>query len=162
MYSKKLDKMVYLDHRRFLPKDDLLRSSYKNFPSGEMCTIESPEEKNQNYVDEANSKFLALTEKQQIKEHLQKTGCRGPYALRKLHNHDRCSNRTPVEPMHTIKNISERIVKLIIGVSDSIKVCAEETSRDRFTQPNAISVVQERGMPVTNFRLRQSELIVAL
>ena len=39
------------------------------------------------------------------------TGCKGSFALKKLTDHDRYLN-TPTDPMHTLKNIAERIVKL--------------------------------------------------
>lgn len=85
-YSKALTKMVYLNHRSFLPVIDTLRTQNKGIPSSTIKPLPSP--KNMQY------------------------GCKGPYSLRRLPFHDRYQN-TPVEPMHLLKNIAEHIVKLL-------------------------------------------------
>ena len=72
------------------------------------------------YVDKANDRFAAARTKSEEDKVLQETGCKGSYSLRQLPTHDRYLN-TPVEPMHVIKNVSERLVKLVSGVSDSFK-----------------------------------------
>lgn len=159
-YSENLDKMVYLDHRRFLPQNDLLRSLDKDFPSGEVCHLDPPDEKNQDYVDRENVVFSSLATKKEQAQYSRKTGCKGSYALRRLPHHDRYNN-TPVEPMHTIKNISERITKFIVGVTDTAKVRAEEEDRNRFAQPHCSKTVLEKGLPTAKFRLTKAEITTA-
>ena len=159
-HSKNLDKVIYLNHRRFLPEKDLLRTHHKNFPTKSVCNEGPPEPKTQEYVDDANGTYLSLTTKAQRVQHCQETGCKGPNPLRKLPNHDRYNN-TPVEPMHTIKNISERMVNLISGISDSSKVRDEEYSRDRFVPHNIMRVNIDKGLPTAKFRLSKNELVIA-
>ena len=159
-YSKNLDKMIYLGHRRFLPQNDMLRSNHKDFPTKGVCKGGPPQPKTQEYIDEANGTYLSLSTKAQQVKHCRETGCKGPNSLRKLTNHDRYNN-TPVEPMHTIKNISERMVHLISGISDSSKVREEEYSRDRFVPLGIVRVDIEKGLPTAKFRLSKNELVIA-
>ena len=63
--------------------------------------------------------------------------------------------------MHTIKNVSERVVKLITGISDSTKVRDEESARGRFQPLPSANLVYERGIPTAKFRLSKNELILA-
>lgn len=119
-YSNALDKMVYLQHRAFLPRVDELHSDHNMFPS--KTSPESlPAPKTMNYVDAANTRLCAVSSSSEKKELLQETGCKGSYSLRKLPFHDRYLN-TPEEPMHLVKNMAEHIVKLLSGVSDTKKV----------------------------------------
>lgn len=83
------------------------------------------------YIDSANAKYCAAVSLAEKKQLCQTTGCKGPYSLRRLPFHDRYLN-TPVEPMHLFKNIAEHLVKLVIGVTDSVKVRREEEHRGRF------------------------------
>jgi len=82
------------------------------------------------YIDEANAEYVVTPNKDK-KVLCQKTGCKGPYSLRRLPFHD-CYMNTPVEPMHLMKNIAEHIVKMVSGISDSAKVRKEEEHRKRF------------------------------
>lgn len=106
-----------------------------------MCKLNLPEPKTQEYVDRENGKFLSLASKAEQTQYIQKTGCKGPCSLRRLKNHD-CYNNTPVDPMHTTKNISKRLIKLISGVTDTRKVRAEEENRSHFMHPSMSSVVE--------------------
>ena len=63
--------------------------------------------------------------------------------------------------MHTIKNVSERGVKLITGISDSTKVRDEESAQGRFQPLPSANLVYERGIPTAKFRLSKNELILA-
>ena len=50
-YSKELQKMVYLDHRSFLPGIDCLRTNHKNFPSKKVAD-KPPQAKTMEYIEE--------------------------------------------------------------------------------------------------------------
>ena len=60
-----------------------------------------------------------------------------------------------------LKNISERIIKLLSGKSDSAKVRAEERARNRF--PSTWCDVNEKKhlLPPAPFRLNKEELSIA-
>lgn len=76
-YSENLDKMVFLEHRRFLSQNDLLRLLDKDFPSGEACHLDPPEEKNQDYVDRENVVFSSVTTKKEQAQYSRKQDVRG-------------------------------------------------------------------------------------
>ena len=69
-----------------------------------------PTIKTMSYVDTMIGKLTAASSNDERKQIVRQSGCTGVYSLRKLPNHDRYLN-TPVEPMHLIKNIAERVVK---------------------------------------------------
>ena len=132
----------------------------KEFPSKSICTDNPPQCKTQEYMDNANEQYLTITTKKQRQNLCIKTGCKGPNALRNLPEHDRYKN-TPVEPMHTLKNVSERVVKLITGISDSVKVREDECTRNRFVPPIFTTLTYEKGLPTAKFRLSRNELKIA-
>ena len=101
-YSHCLTKMVYLGHRRYLLEGDLLRTDNKNFPH-KFDHPSPPKLKDMEYVDTTNAEYSAATIPSEQKKVAQKSGCKGPYSLRRLPGHDRFN--TPVDPMHLIKNI---------------------------------------------------------
>lgn len=129
-YSKALNKMVYLDHRSFLPVDDSLRLDHRNFPSVTVSD-KPPAAKNMTFIKEKIDSINSSTTQQERKEITQNSGLLGDYSLRRLPFHDRYLN-TPVEPMHLLKNISERLVKLLSGLTDTVKVRLDEKARKRF------------------------------
>lgn len=122
--------MVYLEHRSFLPSIDVLRTNHKNFPSKKVAD-KPPQVKTMEYVEERIANLAEAQNTQQRKRMIQSSGCTGDYSLRRLPNHDRHLN-TPVEPMHILKNIAERIAKLLSGVTDTLKVRQDEQHRKRF------------------------------
>lgn len=125
-----LNKIVYLGHRRFLLATDELRNDTDNFPHMEEYRS-PPSLKTMDYVDECNAKYDATLSATKRKKIAQSSGCKGACALRVLPNFDSL-NQVPVEPMHLIKNIAEHIVKLLAGISDTIKVRREEEAHNRF------------------------------
>ena len=163
-HCKALSKMVYLQHRRFLPPGDPLHLDINQFPHKEVCAEDAPNAKTQKFVNDANDEYKTKTTAKARTEHAQTTGCTGSYALRSLTYHDRYLN-TPVEPMHLIKCISEHIVKLISGAEDSVKVRSEEKNRMRFTSswPMEVQVGSATKiiLPPAPFRLSKSEMKIA-
>lgn len=146
-YSLYLKKMVYLDHRRFLPLNDPLRTSRENFPN-RLYPPPAPKMKTMKYVDEANARYESASTQKDKNELSQIDGCKGSYALRNLPHHDRLLN-TPVEPMHLIKDIVEHIVRFIAGVEYSVKVRKEEKSCGRF--PMSWITKEQEKLPAAVF-----------
>ena len=112
------------------------------------------------FVVKANKQFAKAKTKAEQERLLQETGCKGTYSLQRLPNYDRYLN-TPVEPMHTIKNISERLVTLLAGKSDSAKVRAEEQSRGRFPTTWCDKNEKRHKLPPAPFRLNSEEQAIA-
>ena len=112
------------------------------------------------FIDEANGKVAAETTDVKGKKIFQESGCKGPYSLRKLPNHD-CYLNTPVKPMHLIKNIAEHIVKLLSGIEDSLKVRQEEKCQKHFWTTWVISGHESEPLPPAPFSLSQQEMSVA-
>ena len=158
-YSKALKKMVYLNHRSFLPSIDCLRSDHTSFPSATIRPLPIP--KTMKYIDEANAEYVVTPNKDK-KVLCKKKGCKGPYSLRRLPFHDRYMN-TPVEPMHLIKNIAEHIVKMVLGISDSAEVRKEEEHRKRFRDSwvKESKDGEETRIPPAPFCLQKDEKIIA-
>ena len=162
-YSTILNKMIYLDHRSFLPAIDKLRLNKKSFASPNDVP-KSPTIKTMNYVDSVIGKLTAASSNNERKQIVRQSGCTGVYSLRKLPNHDRYLN-TPVEPMHLIKNIAERVVKLLSGETDTVKVRMEEKQRNRF-RSSWTTVITENGkekiyVPPAPFSLQKNEIDIA-
>ena len=157
-YAPALQKMVYLNHRAFLPEIDMLCRATENFPTGTFT--DTPQPKTMAFVDEAIGKVVGTTSNAQKKEILQSTGCKGPYSLRRLPYHNRYLN-TPVEPMHVIKGIAEHVVKLLSGIEDSLKVRREEEHRQRFRSTWVRSGCEKFHLPSAPFSLSRDEMAVA-
>ena len=159
-YSQSLQKMVYLQHRSFLPSIDGLRLNHKHFPTKTVAE-KPPAAKTMSFVcenvDSLNT-LLTTTERKQL---IKRTGCTGDYSLRRLPHHDRYAN-TPVEPMHLLKNIAERIVKLLSGLTDTLKVRTDEKDRKRFRSA-WIKNDTEKGtvIPPAPFSFSKDQLVVA-
>ena len=78
-YSQSLQKMVYLQHRSFLPSVDLLGLNHKNFPI--KIIADKPTAKTMSFVRDKIvnlSASLTTTERKQL---IQRTGCTGDYSL---------------------------------------------------------------------------------
>ena len=120
--------MIYPGNRCFLPENDELHN-HVNFPGCMAETASTTDMKTMEYVDEANARYSVASTDQERKELTQKTGCKGSYSLRKLH--ERTLN-TSVKPMHLIKNIVGHCINLIAGNEDSYKVREKEKVHKRF------------------------------
>lgn len=148
-----LSKMVYLNHRSFLPDTDILRTHKGDFPS--KCVKVCP--KTQAFVDKFNGEYSASLTAAKRKNVARESGCKGPYSLRRLPQHNRHLN-TPVESMHTLKNVGEHIVGLLSGKRDSMKVRQEERSRNRFRDTWTTS---NSSLPEAPFCFNKDEAAVA-
>ena len=118
-----------------------------------------PKPKTQAYIDWANGSYsAAVTNKERIKL-ARETGCKGPYSLRRLPHHDRYLS-TPVEPVHLLKNVAERIVHTLNGIKDSLKVRREE-ERGRFRNTWVATGNEKRPLPDAPFSLKPNEVVIA-
>ena len=125
-YCRNLDKMVYLNHRSFLPSSHPLHYDKKNFPQRAAPAI-PPYSKNQHFIEHANKMYASAKTKKDKTAFARKYGFKEQYLLQKLPFHDRIMN-TPVEPMHLLKDVVENLVRLLAGVTDTVKVRREEKS----------------------------------
>lgn len=87
-YCHDLNKMVYLDHRSFLPTIDTLRSDRKHFPSKTAVPLFPPQPKTMEFIDSHNGELAAAQSKAECQEIMRRSGCTGSYTLRKLPFHD--------------------------------------------------------------------------
>ena len=67
------------------------------------------------------------TQADQLAKHC---GCKGSHALMKLLHHSYIDQTVP-DAMHTVKDVTEHLLKLITGGEDSQKVCASELALSR-------------------------------
>lgn len=154
--------MIYLEHRSFLPADDSLRTDHRNFPS--MTVLKQPPAaKSMLFVQKQIDSLNASATPQERKEIKQSSGVISDYSLRRLPFHDRYLN-TPVEPMHLLKNISERLVKLLSGLTDTVKVRMDEKARKRFrgTWPRTVRGKDKRTIiPPAPFSFSKDQVAIA-
>ena len=129
-YCKSLSKTLYLDNRGFLPENNVLRDS-TNFAK------QSPN-------PEANTKSLSSTEERELrmeydqlpseaarKRFAREHGVKGCYALMDLPYHKFHSHIQP-DCMHTIKDVVEHVVDLLIGLKSDEKLhLAENETRTK-------------------------------
>lgn len=157
-YSKVLQKMVYLEHRSFLPNVDRLRVEHKHFPK-KSVPDGPPLPKTADYVKDKIQRLSEPLSAQERKELIQSCGCTGDYSLSRLPSHDRYLS-TPVEPMHLLKNVAERIVKLLSGLTDTVKVRQDEKERKRF-RTSWVREENERAIiPKAPFSFTKEEVLV--
>ena len=145
--------MLYLHHRSFLDPHDPLHQETSLF-AHRRDTRRPPKTKSMTYIDNANGRYVSASTTEQRKNEARKSGCKGTYTLRQVPGHDRLL-MTPVEPMHLVKNIAERIVHLISGIEDSRKVHLDEQAKGRFS--SAWVVTSSRQLPPATFVLSSSE-----
>lgn len=156
-YSNILQKMVYPGNRRFLPLDDVQCTDSKNYPSQATDTALPPVIKTMEFIDKANKDYDEASGVKR-KTLVQRTGCKGAYALRRAFLHNRILD-TPVDPMHLVKNIVEHIVNVIVGSEDSLKVCLQEEQCKQF--PSAWMKVKQNTLPKAPFSLTRVEISLA-
>ena len=87
-YSKALQKMVYLEHRSFLPDVDRLRVEHKHYPK-KSVPDDPPLPKTADYVKDKIQRLSEPLSAQERTELIQSCGCTGDFSLRPLPSHDR-------------------------------------------------------------------------
>ena len=133
------------------------RTDSKNYPSQATDTALPPVIKTMEFIDKAN-KDCDEASGVKRKTLVQRTGCKGAYALRRAFLHNRILD-TPVDPMHLVKNIVEHIVNVIVGSEDSLKVCLQEEQCKQF--PSAWMKVKQNTLPKAPFSLTRVEISLA-
>ena len=79
-YSKVLQKMVYLQHRAFLPAIDHLRTTHRNFPS-KTIPAHPPTLKTMEFITKKITDLSEQMTNRERKEKVQSSGCTGDYSL---------------------------------------------------------------------------------
>lgn len=156
-YAKCLQKVIYPGNRCYLPKNDILRYDKQSLSKQGTDFRPPPDTKTMKFIDAANDKYLRTTSRQELTDLVQTTGCKGPYALRKVLYHD-CILNTP-DPMHLINNIAEHCINLISSSSDSYKVREQEKIENRFKSCWIKNL--SAGLPPAPFVLNKEEIIIA-
>lgn len=140
IYDKELRKMVYLQNRRFLETTSPLRKdctfpdnkpesrsppSVRDYSMDKFCH-EAYERAQLKYVNYSNSSYDCVYNRLGLLFHCRSdasaiatsTGCKSRYSFMKLPEHDRVQQTVP-DAMHTVKDVIERLFRLIIGKSKS-------------------------------------------
>ena len=126
-----LDKVVYLENRRFLPNDHPLRRQKKWFPDQKPEKRSQPEKiTNEDLLWNAVAHNRAKN-KTQASNVTKATGSRGVNCFMLLPNHDRTKQAFP-DMMHDLKNIVCTFFDLFTGKGDSVKVRNAEKDLGRF------------------------------
>lgn len=141
-YNKLLDKVVYLDNRRFLPHSHPLRKECHHFPSGKSETRAAPKNLSNKNLLHGHVAYDAAANKTQAGVIAKATGCKSVNCFMLLPNFDRTKQAYP-DVMHTLKNAVVEIFNLITGREDTIKVRKAEESLGRFG--TCCSVSYENG-----------------
>ena len=126
-----MDKVVYLENRRFLPENDPLRSKKKNFPDQKTERRLPPDELTTEDILWNSVAHSSAKNKSQASNVRKATGSRGVNCFMLLPNHDRPAQAFP-DMMHDIKNIVCTFFDLFIGKGDSTKVRNAEKDVQRF------------------------------
>ena len=148
-----LDKVVYLENRRYLSKEHPLRKQKRPFPDPKPEKRPKPEEVNIDDVLWNSVAHSRAKNKAQASNVTKATGSRGVNCFMLLPNHDRPKQALP-DMMHDLKNIVCTFFELIAGKGDSMKVRKAEKELGRFQgcwpvekevdEPEAESTTQSR------------------
>lgn len=126
-----LDKVVYLENRRFLPENHALRHQKKKFPDQKPEKRSRPEEVTSEDVLWNSVAHNRAKNRSQASNVMKATGSRGVNCFMLLPNHDRPNQAFP-DMMHDVKNIVCAFFELFIGKGDSVKVRNAERDLGRF------------------------------
>lgn len=113
-----LDKVVYINNRRFLPITHPLRKASKKFPSGKAEHRSPPEELTQEEVILNSLAYENAKNQTQASGFATATGSKGCPCLMLLPDHDRTNQAFP-DTMHLVKNVTCEMVQLISGYKDT-------------------------------------------
>ena len=148
-----LDKVVYLENRRYLSKEHPLRKEKSPFPDRKTEKRPKPEDVNSDDILWNSVAHSRAKNKAQASNVTKATGSRGVNCFMLLPNHDRPNQALP-DMMHDLKNIVCTFFDLIAGKGDSLKVRKAEKELGRFQgcwsvekegdEPEAQSTTQSR------------------
>ena len=130
-YVSALDKVVYMNNRRFLPLTHPLRKASKKFPNAKAEKLPPPDTLTQEEVILNSLAYENAKNKTQASGFATATGSKGCPCLMLLPGHDRTKQAFP-DSMHLIKNVTCEMVQLISGYKDNVKVRAAEKKLGRF------------------------------
>lgn len=130
-YVSALDKVVYMNNRRFLPLAHSLRKASKKFPNAKAEKLPPPDTLTQEEVIVNSLAYENAKNKTQASGFATATGSKGCPCLMLLPGHDRTKQAFP-DSMHLIKNVTCEMVQLISGYKDNAKVRAAEKKLGRF------------------------------
>ena len=139
------------------PPHHKLHKDSHNFPHARDEAVPPPS-KTQAVIENAVQEYDRASTRKVKNEVVRKYGCKGSYILQQLPEHNR-SHNTPVEPMHVIKDVTEAIVRLVAGVTDTMKVRLDEKARGRF-QSSWIESTNAK-LPSAPFSLPGDQLKIA-
>ena len=126
-----LDKVVYLDNRRFLPHEHELCLDCKEFPGHIVEMHPSPELTSNTDIlwnSVANSRAKNPTQAANIAK---ATGSKGCHSFMPLQQFDRTKQAFP-DMVHVLKNVTAEFHALFTGSGDSLKVRKSEEELQRF------------------------------
>jgi len=123
-YVKLLDKVVFLENRRFLPKNHELRhKEAQDFPSGKTETRNPPEKVTNDDILWNSVAHTKAKNKTQASNVMKATGSKGVNCFMLLPDND---------VMHNLKNVITAFVDLFTGKSFNYKVKDAEVELGRF------------------------------
>ena len=126
-----LDKVVYVENRRYFGEDHPLRKQRRSFPDSKPEKRSKPEEVNINDVLWDSVAHNRAKNKAQASNVTIATGSWGVNCFVLLPNHDRPNQAFP-DLMHNLKNIVCTFFYLITGKGDTLKVRKAEKELGRF------------------------------
>lgn len=130
-FVSSLDKVVYLENRRYLSEDHPLRKQKRSFPDFKPEKRSASEEANISDILWNSVAHNRAKNKAQASNVAKATGSRGVNCFMLLPNYDRPNQAFP-DLMHDLKNIVCTFFDLITGKGDSIKVRKAEKELGRF------------------------------
>ena len=126
-----LDKVLYLENRRFLPDDHVLRQDCSNFPEQKLEN-QPPPKKITNmdilWSSVAHGKAKNATQAANV---VKATGSKGCHCFMLLPVFDRTKQVYP-DMMHLLKNVISEFHSLFTGSGDSKKLRITEKGLDQF------------------------------
>lgn len=126
-----LDKVVYLENRRFLPEDHVLRQDCSNFPDHKVEDQLSPKKitnKDILWSSVAHGNAKNATQAANVTK---ATGSKGCHCFMLLPEFDRTVQVYP-DMMHLLKNVISEFHSMFIGSGDSKKLRTTEKELGRF------------------------------
>ena len=126
-----LDKVVYLENRRFLPEVHHLRQHADDFPESKVETRPCPQKVSNTEIKWNSVAHDRAKNPTQAGNVSKATGSKGCHCFMLLHEFDRTTQVFP-DMMHVLKNVMAEFHSLFVGHGDSIKMRKVENTLGRF------------------------------